>query len=33
MKVETVTLNAGQSRMKTLPAGLYVVNGTKVIVN
>lgn len=33
MKVETVTLNAGQSRMMTLPAGLYVVNGTKVIVN
>ena len=33
MKVETVTLNAGESRMMTLPAGLYIINGTKVIVN
>lgn len=33
MKVETVTLNAGESRMLMLPAGLYVVNGTKIIVN
>ncbi len=33
MKVEAVTLNAGESRMMTLPAGLYVINGTKVIVN
>ena len=33
MKVETLTLNAGESRMLMLPAGLYVVNGTKIIVN
>ena len=33
MKVETVTLNAGESRMIELPAGLYLINGTKVIVN
>ena len=33
MKVETVTLNAGESRTIELPAGLYLINGTKVIVN
>ena len=33
MKVEAVTLNAGESRMMLLPAGLYIVNGKKIIVN
>jgi hypothetical protein len=33
MKVEAVTLNAGESRMMMLPAGLYIVNGKKIIVN
>lgn len=33
MKVEAVTLNASESRMMMLPAGLYIVNGKKIIVN
>ena len=33
MKIEAVMLDAGEGRTMKLPAGFYIVNGVKVVVN